>query len=149
MLCSNAHAMSLDLRHLQLLVAIEEQGSLHAAAKRLHLSASALSLQLRLLEGRLGGSLFERRWRRLHVTPAGQRLTSAARSVLSEVARAEAETLALLAGRAGVLRITTACMQSYRWLPAVLDSWSRAHPEAEVTIVGEAGESPLDALRDG
>ena len=141
--------MSFDLRHLQLLVAIEEQGSLHAAGKRLHLSASALSLQLRELESRLGGKLFDRRWRRLHVTPAGQRLTTAARSVLAEMSRVETEVTQLLAGRAGVLRITTGCMQSYRWLPVVLAAWSRSHPDAQVSIVGEAGEAPLEALRAG
>jgi LysR family transcriptional regulator for metE and metH len=65
------------------------------------------------------------------------------------MARAEAETLDLLTGRTGVLRITTGCVQSYRWLPAVLEVWSRTHPEAQVTIVGEAGAAPLGALRAG
>ncbi|MBJ6765059.1 LysR family transcriptional regulator [Myxococcaceae bacterium JPH2] len=141
--------MSLDVRHLHLLVALDEHGSLHAAASRLHLSASALSLQLRDLEDQLGGQLFERRWRRLHVTPAGERLTRSARAILGELARTEAETRELLAGRTGVLRITTECMQSYRWLPSVLQGWSRAHPNAEVTIVPEAGHTPLVALRQG
>ncbi|AKT42240.1 LysR family transcriptional regulator [Chondromyces crocatus] len=141
--------MRLDLRHLHLLVAIDDLGSLHAAARRLHLSASALSLQLRDLEDRLGGQLFERRWRRLHVTPAGRRLTHTARAVLADLARAEAETRLLLAGHTGTLRITTACMQTYHWLPPVLESWSRAHPDTQVSIVGEAGVAPLDALRDG
>jgi LysR family transcriptional regulator, regulator for metE and metH len=141
--------MSLDVRHLRLLIAIDEHGSLQSAARRLHLTASALSLQLRDLERDLGGALFERRWRRLHVTPAGQRLTHTARSIVSELARAEAEAAELLAGRAGVLRITTGCIQSYRWLPAVLEHWSRTHPNARVSIVGEAGEAPLAALHAG
>ena len=141
--------MALDVRHLQLLVALDAHGSLHAAAARLHLSPSALSLQLRELEGHLGGRLFERRWRRLHATAAGEHLTRSARALLAGVARAEVEARELLSGRTGVLRITTECMQSYRWLPAVLEAWTRAHPDAQVTIVGEAGHAPLDAIRAG
>ncbi|NRD43549.1 LysR family transcriptional regulator [Corallococcus exiguus] len=140
--------MHLELRHLQLLVALDEWGTLHAAAKRLHLTPSALSLQLRELEQRLGGRLFERRWRRLHVTAAGQRLTTAARTVLAELSRAEDEARRLLSGHAGVLRLTTECTQSYRWLPRVMEAWERSHPDVRLELVAEAGGSPLDWLRE-
>src|SRR5262245_22677244 len=129
---------AVETRHLLLLVAIDEGGSLNAAARRLHLTPSALSQQLRELEERLGGPLFRRQWRRLVITAAGRRLTEAARAVLGELTRAESETRGLLKGAHGTIRVTTVCHQSYRWLPDLLKAYSRTWPDMEVTVVSEA-----------
>lgn len=138
----------LETRHLQLLVALDEHGSLQAAARALHLTPSALSQQLKDMEARLGGPLFHRTWRRLGVTAAGKRLTEAARALLVELSRAETEARALLAGSQGTIRVATACHQSYRWLGAVLQSYARAWPAIEVTIVPEATTAPAAWLID-
>lgn len=135
-----------EIRHLLLLSTLEEVGSLNAAARKLHLSPSALSQQLRELEDRLGGPLFHRQWRRLVLTSAGRRLTDAARSVLGELSRAEAEARELLRGASGTLRVATVCLQSYRWLPELLRDFSRDWPGLEVSIVTEASESPVEWL---
>ncbi|QRK11520.1 LysR family transcriptional regulator [Archangium violaceum] len=138
-----------ETRHLLLLVALEETGSLNAAARRLHLTPSALSLQLRDLEERLGGALFQRRWRRLVATAAGRHLTEVARSVLGELGRAEAEARRLLNGATGTLRLTTACHHSYRWLPDLLKDFARTCPDIEVTVVPEAAASPCEWIVQG
>src|SRR5262245_52200813 len=103
------NAPVLDTRHLQLLVALHDNGSLQDAARTLHLTPSALSQQLREMESRLGGALFHRHWRRLEVTPAGRRLTDAARAILGELTRAERETRELLDGSLGTIRVATQC----------------------------------------
>jgi LysR family transcriptional regulator, regulator for metE and metH len=128
----------LETRHFLLLLALEETGSLHAGAKVLHVTPSALSQQLKELEARLGGELFIRQWRRLHITAAGRFLTAAAHAQIAELRRLEAETRDLLTGATGMLRIATACHQSYRWLGAVLKAFSERWPGVEVTIVPEA-----------
>jgi len=110
---------TLEPRHFRLLVALEQYGSLHAAARVLHLSPSALSQQLRDLEQRLGGALFRRDWRKLVATQGGPRLLQGARTVLDELDRVENETRALIRGATGTLRLAMGCQQSYRWLPAV------------------------------
>ena len=89
----------LDLRHLQLVRAIAEEGSVTRAGLRLHLTQSALSHQLRDAEERLGVRLFERVGRRLLLAPAGERLLRSARTVLEELERAEEEV-----GRKGTAR---------------------------------------------
>jgi LysR family transcriptional regulator for metE and metH len=137
---------SVETRHLLLLVALDEVGSLNAAARRLHLSPSALSQQLRELEERLGGPLFHRQWRRLALTAAGRRLTDAAHAVLGELVRAESETRELLRGASGTLRVATVCHQSYRWLPELLKSFARRWPAMDVTVVPEAAEAPWEWL---
>jgi LysR family transcriptional regulator for metE and metH len=137
---------SLDVRHFCLLAALQQHGSLHAAARALHLSPSALSQQLRELEQRLGGSLFRREWRRLAPTPAGLRLLQGAHTVLEEIERVENEARSLIRGATGTLRFAMACQQSYRWLPAVLSRFADLEPGIEVTIVGEAATAPTEWL---
>lgn len=144
------HASSMitvsETRDLRLLVAVADDGGLSAAARRLHLTPSALSQQLRELERRLGGPLFLRRWRRLVATRAGQRYIEGARSVLAELARVEAETRHLLTGAAGVVRLAAACQQSYRWLPAILERYAETEPAIEVSLVADAAQEPFDWL---
>jgi LysR family transcriptional regulator, regulator for metE and metH len=135
-----------ETRHLQLLLALGDEGSLHAAARRLHLTPSALSQQLRELERRLGGPLFIREWRRLTPTPAAQCLIDGARGVLGDLERLESETRALLAGAQSTLRITMNCQESYRWLPEVLSRFSARAPEVDVSIVADAAHDPSEWL---
>ena len=62
----------LNLHHLRLFRAVAHDGTLTGAARRLNLSPSALSTQLRTLEAALGQDLFERRGRGLVLTEAGR-----------------------------------------------------------------------------
>jgi LysR family transcriptional activator of nhaA len=62
----------LNHHHLRYFRAIAHERSLTKAAARLHVSPSALSIQLRQLEDRLGQPLFERRNRRIELTEAGR-----------------------------------------------------------------------------
>ena len=62
----------MNYHHLRLFWTIAHSGGLLAAAKSLNLSPSALSVQLKTLEARLGQPLFERVGRRLVLTEAGR-----------------------------------------------------------------------------
>jgi LysR family transcriptional activator of nhaA len=62
----------LNLHHLRLFQAVATDGTLTGAARRLNLSQSALSSQIKTLEDRLGHPLFERRGRGLILTEAGR-----------------------------------------------------------------------------
>src|SRR5436853_188951 len=62
--------MDLEVRHLQLVAAVADVGSLTRAGDRLHLTQSALSHQLRDIESRLGTALFLRLGKRLVLVPA-------------------------------------------------------------------------------
>jgi len=138
----------LDLRHLQLVRAIAEEGSVTRAGLRLHLTQSALSHQLRDAEERLGVRLFERVGRRLLLAPAGERLLRSARTVLEELERAEEEV-----GRKGtarsLIRLTTQCNTVYHWLPPLLRRFQRPHPEVDLEVVAGATSDPIPALVSG
>lgn len=62
----------LNYHHLSYFRAVAHDGNLTRAAEQLHISQSALSVQIRKLEGQLGHALFERRGRTLRLTEAGR-----------------------------------------------------------------------------
>lgn len=62
----------LNYHHLRYFQAVAHDGNLTRAAERLNLSQSALSIQIKQLEERLGHPLFERRGRQLYLTEAGR-----------------------------------------------------------------------------
>jgi LysR family transcriptional regulator, transcriptional activator of nhaA len=64
--------LSLNFHHLRYFWVITQLGSLTAAAKRLNVSASSLSTQLKELEHRCGGALFIRDARKLTLTETGR-----------------------------------------------------------------------------
>ena len=143
--------MHLEIRHLKLVAAIAETGSVTLAGNRLHLTQSALSHQLRDAEEQLGVPLFERRNRRMTLTAAGERLLQSARAVMDELARAEKEIRECNGNGAakGVLRLSTECYTVYHWLPPRLRLFQHKFPAVDFQLVIEATGSPFEALLEG
>ena len=69
----------IELRHLKTLLALEETGTVSQAAKRVFLTQSALSHQIRALENYYETPLFERKSSPLRFTPPGEGLLRLAR----------------------------------------------------------------------
>ena len=64
----------MELKQLQAFMAVVEEGTISAAAKRLHMAQPPLSCQMKSLEEELGTPLFWRGARHITLTPAGQAL---------------------------------------------------------------------------
>ncbi len=141
--------MILETRHLRLVAAVAEHGTLTRAGRVLNLTQSGLSRQLLDLETRLGLPLFHRLGKRMVPTPAGERLLAAARRALPQLADVEEELRRLAGGRAAILRVSTECYTCYHWLPGVLPRFTRRFPQVDVQIVAEATHHPVPALFDG
>ncbi|HXM59742.1 MAG TPA: LysR family transcriptional regulator [Terriglobales bacterium] len=77
-------AERMELRHLQVLVAVAEEGRLHKAAARLRRTTPAVSVAIRKLEEEAGTPLFERSKRhKLYLTAAGEELVNYAKRLLA------------------------------------------------------------------
>ena len=81
----------LDIKYYVLIDAIERHGSLQAASAAIGLTQPAATHRIREMERRLAVSLFEKRGRRIYLTPAGQRLLDAGREVIPILTAAERE----------------------------------------------------------
>jgi LysR family transcriptional regulator, regulator for metE and metH len=143
------HNVKLEVRHLRLLAAVAEEGSVTEAGRRLHVTQSALSHQLRDAEEKLGTALFLRLGKKMVLTLAGEKLLDAARKVLEELRCAEAQIEGLSGGTLGVVRVSTDCYTCYHWLPPVLKKFQAKFPRVDVDIVLEATARPVDALLAG
>src|SRR5512145_2630584 len=137
----------LEVRDLEIVVALAETGSTVAAAPRLHLTQSAISRALLAAEERLGVRLFARTPRGLALTNAGERLTSGARIVLARLAELEAAARDRAAPVA--LRLVCECYTAYRWLPSTLAELQRAGTNLDVTLAFEHTDAPVAALHAG
>jgi DNA-binding transcriptional LysR family regulator len=137
---------SLNLDQLHALVRVVELGSFSAAARRLHLSQPAVSLQIRELESRLGVQLVERLGKRAYATSAGRELIRHA-----EVLRARAEEAIdamrrFEGGRLGRVRLGTATTLVTYMLPPILRDLRAAHPDLELVIYTGTASGMVDRL---
>src|SRR5205807_9627166 len=98
------HDVRLEIRHLRLLAAVAEEGSVTQAGRRLHVTQSALSHQLRDAEEKLGTALFLRLGKKMVLTPAGEKMLDSARKVLDELRCAESQIEGMRGGTRGVIR---------------------------------------------
>jgi LysR family transcriptional regulator, regulator for metE and metH len=126
-----------------------EIGNLSVAAKRVHLTQSALSHQLKTLEDHYGTTLFERKSNPLRLSPAGQRLLDLARNTLAGVDSAERDLLRLKGDTGGELRVVLECHTCFDWLMPVMDDFRRRWREVEVDLVAGFHSDPLELLREG
>lgn len=139
--------MYLELKHLRAVKAIHDAGGLARAADRLSLTQSALSHQIKALEGLTGVELFVRRAKPLRLSPAGQRLLRLADRVLPEVEAVEDELRGDEAGRSGRLHIAIECHACFDWLMPVLESFRQSWPDIDVDIRPGLSFEALPALK--
>ena len=137
----------IELRHLRTLLALRETGSLVEAAERVHLTQSALSHQLKDLEGRIDSALFVRKTRPVEFTRAGLRLLALADDILPEVRKAERDLARLAGTEQGRLHMAIECHSCFQWLMLPTVDYFRDHwPEVEIDIPSGHHFDPLPAL---
>lgn len=136
----------LDVRHLQLMLAIEETGSVTRAAELLGLTQPALSRQVREAERRLGTSLYERVNKRLRLTPAGDCLLQSAKRILRDLDRAESDAMEFPLAPQRLVRIGIGAYPWHLWLPRFLTATEGRLDGIEIELVKFAGHRPVQAL---
>lgn len=141
----------LDLKHLRAFVVIAGCGTIAKAARRLAIAESPLGRQLKALERDLGQGLFERRGRRLHLTPVGAALLAKAQTLLGmaeEFSRASAGDDGPDAG--GTVRL--GLIPGIAWHPALgrfAQGLRQHHPAISLELAVDATQFLIGGLRSG
>lgn len=136
----------LELRHLKTLLALKENGSVSLAAKRIHLTQSALSHQIKLLEDQYELSLFERKSQPIRFTAAGERLVRLAYEIVPKVLEAELDLARMKQGEVGELRIAVECHTCFDWLMPAMDTFRQGWGLIELDIVSGFHTDPVGLL---
>lgn len=139
----------LELRHLRMVLAVAEEGSLTRAAARLRIAQPSLSAAVARLERRLGGPLFLRGATGTVPTSAGAVLADHARRLLAEADEAVLRTRAAVAGEEGVLRVGVLAYAAPALIERALALLSRRGPGIRVDRVAATNWHCLEDVLDG
>ncbi|MET8403599.1 LysR family transcriptional regulator [Streptomyces sp900116325] len=138
----------MDLRQMEVVVAVAETGTFTAAARRLHVVQSAVSGTVKSLERELGTPLFDRTTHRVKLTPAGEAFVPAARTALRAAEMVQEAVSAVRGQLRG--RVTVGTMQGvWAGLHHALAALRSEHPGVVVQLRQAAISDIRQALRDG
>lgn len=123
-----------DIRQLLYFTTIAEEGSISAAAKKLHLSQPPLSYQMKLLEEELHLPLIERSARGIELTEAGRVLYKRAQGILELSELTRKEMLAMASGFTGTLHIGTVSSSGASLLGWRIPAFHQKYPQIGFAI---------------
>lgn len=126
--------MIVERTHLAVVLEVEKQGSLTAAAEVLCVTQSALSHSMKKLEQQLGTPIWLREGRSLRLTQAGRYLLGVATRVLPQLTIAEDRLRQFAQGERGTLRIGMECHPCYEWLLKIVSPYLAAWPDVDVDV---------------
>lgn len=140
----------MELRQLEYLVAVADEGGFTRAATALHVAQPGVSAQIKQLERELGQPLFDRSGRTVRLTEAGEAVLPYARAALEAVAGtrlAVQELTGLLRGRVAIGTVTS--LGTDTDLPGLLAGFRAAHPGVDITLSEDTSDRLLRGLLDG
>ncbi len=133
-------AKTASLRQLTTFHTVARLGSVSVAADELHLSQSAVSIQIASLEAAVGAPLVIRTGRGVRLTEAGEFLLNYANRLLTLWAEASDEMATFLGAFSGTLRVGAVTTAEY-WLPRLLVTFVNENPRVKVKLhVGNRDE---------
>ncbi len=137
----------LDIDQLRTFVAIADTGNFTRAAGMVSKTQSAVSMQMRRLEDRIGKPIFERDGRGSRLTEEGERLLGYARRMI----QLNDETVAAFddAELTGAVRLGLPDDYADRFLPEILGRFARSNPRVEVSVVCEQSTRLFEMIRAG
>jgi LysR family cyn operon transcriptional activator len=139
----------MEMRQMEMLLAVVEQGGYLNAGEHMHLSHSAIHRQIRLLEEELGQKLLVRSGRTVQPTEAGKILLTFAARVKQEVSAIEQQILDLKELAGGELRIGTGTTTLSFFLPPVLEAFHALYPRVDLKIITGTADHLIHELQAG
>jgi DNA-binding transcriptional LysR family regulator len=120
--------MNFTIKQIKAFVAVAELESFNAAANRLNLSSSAVSLLVRELELQLGFTLFDRTTRKVSLSKAGRDLMPSVLKMLREVQAVNLAANDVKNRTTGVVRVAAPLIVASAILPPMIAAYRSAHP---------------------
>ena len=139
----------LEVRHLRTLAALQETGSVSHAAKRVHLTQSALSHQISALQSHYGLQIVRRKGQTVELTDAGKHLVMLAEKVLEEIHATERGLAKMSQQATGSLRVVLECHTCFDWLMPLMDAFRQNWPDVELDLVSGFHSDPVKLLEEG
>src|ERR1051326_5582726 len=124
----------LDIRHLRYFLAVAEAGSFSRAADRLGISQPSVSQQMRDLEAALRVPLFQRRGKRILLTPRGLIFQEHARALLHQLENFLQELNSEPGELRGALRLGVIPVLNVPLVPQLLGAFVADHPAISITV---------------
>ena len=139
----------MELRQLEYLVAVAEEANFTRAARRVHVSQSGVSAQVRALERELGQQLFDRSGRSVRPTEVGAAVLSYARAALEAVegARLAVEELAGLVRGQVTVGMVSGCALPV--LAELLAAFHDLHPGVGIALAEGGSDALVASVREG
>lgn len=137
----------MNLRYLEILEAIEETGTFTGAAKRLHLTQSAVSHAIAELEEQAGTALFDRLPRGVSLTGCGEALLEESRGILA-LNRNLDKRIGHLEERTP-LKVVSSITAAAFLLPRILNALRERMPEVQVNVRVVSAASSMEILGRG
>src|SRR5882762_9257628 len=144
-----SHHLGSVIEKLRLFQVILEEGSLRRAAERLHISQSAITRQIQLLEHDLGGRVLERTSSGVRPTSGGHALAEKAKTLLADYDSVMAEVRRLVRGESDRLRIGYIASAVQEYLAPALAVLRRTYPKVKIKMLDQTPAEIVAALRQG
>jgi DNA-binding transcriptional LysR family regulator len=139
----------MDLRQLEMFRTVAETSSFTRAGEKLHVSHSAISRQVKLLEDELRVLLFARTNKRVTLTEPGTALLTHVEAIFNQVAMAT-QSVHLISSKVNrQLKLGTATTMLDFFLPPVFEEFKRKYPRVDVHIKTGPWKLLLEAMRAG
>ncbi len=138
----------MNLKQLEHLLALAETGSFSRAADRLHLTQSALSRSIQMLEDDLDARLIDRMGRRNELTPLGETVAARARHLVSDADDLRRSVALLKTGSLGPIRVGLGSGPGALLMTPFLLHMAQQHADVSVTITRGSIELQLLQLRE-
>lgn len=132
--------------HLEIITALEEAGSLTAAAEKLNLTQSALTHSIKKLELLVGTELWIKEGRQLRLTQSGKLLLDSASILLPQMRRLDEQLISLGEGKMGKLTIGVECHPCFEWLVKIINNYLRDWPKIDLDVTRNFQFDGLHAL---
>ena len=138
----------MDLRQLEMAIAVADNASFTRASQQLYVAQSAISRKIKLLEEELGEPLFKRVNKKVYVTTAGQTLLRYARSIFLDMRNAKLEISEIAHLDRGQLRVGAGMLACTYVLPPVLEKFKTLHPRVDLGVITGPSDLLLSKLSD-